>query len=203
MANATEIVMVIDRSGSMGEAGKQLEAITGFNQFIADQQQQPGEVRVSIYLFNNFYIKITDRVSLRTIIPWTQEDYIPAGMTALLHAVSKAIDETGETLAALPEANRPDLVIFVILTDGLENASPKEYTKALVAEKIKHQSEVYSWQFLYLGNNLDQVTDRAQALDLGIRQENIVTTGATKDAIQQSYSVASLSVRERRAGRKA
>ena len=155
MKDATEIVVVVDKSGSM-EAAKD-DAFGGFNSLIGDQQQEKADAAfVTLVLFDTTYT-VGERMPVHAASPLTDETYRPGGCTALLDAVGRAITETGARLGAMPEGERPDQVIVAIITDGKENAS-SEHTKTQVCEMIKHQQDKYAWRFVYLGAN--QVRER-------------------------------------------
>jgi uncharacterized protein YegL len=148
----TEIVCIIDRSGSM--ASIKDDAIGGFNAFLETQKAQQGEALMTLILFDQDMTSVYEGVPLADVAPLTGESYVPRGYTALLDAVGSTIDAVGCRLASTPEQERPDQVVVVILTDGEENAS-KHYSQRDVYERIKHQREVYSWEFLFLGANID------------------------------------------------
>ena len=131
----TEIISIVDRSGSMQSILD--DAIGGFNTFLAAQQRQPGQAKLSLILFDNEYQVVHQAVDIQQVEPLNQDTYVPRGSTALLDAVGKTIDAVGERLAATPESERPSQVIVSILTDGYENAS-QTYSKPKVAEMIKH-----------------------------------------------------------------
>ena len=131
----TEIISIVDRSGSMQSILD--DAIGGFNTFLAAQQRQPGEAKLSLILFDHEYQVVHQAVDIQQVEPLNQDTYVPRGSTALLDAVGKTIDAVGERLAATAESERPSQVIVSILTDGYENAS-QTYSKPKVAEMIKH-----------------------------------------------------------------
>ncbi|WP_269522419.1 vWA domain-containing protein [Coraliomargarita parva] len=158
----TYIAFILDRSGSMQSMAQ--EAIGGFNAFIEEQKKEPGDVRLSLVLFDHEYQPTVTDMPIQEMPPLTAEDYQPRGTTALLDAMGRTIDDLGKTLAALPEAERPGGVIVVTLTDGLENAS-QDYSSAMVAQKVKHQQAKYGWQFLFLGANLE-AAEQAEALNI-------------------------------------
>lgn len=146
----THITLVVDRSGSMSTC--KVEAEGGINAFIKDQQAQPGEASLTLVQFDNQYETVYNGLPLRAIDhPYVLE---PRGFTALNDAVGRAIVDTGEFLSAIPEAARPGLVVFAIVTDGAENAS-RIYSRAQIRDMIKHQEEAYQWRFDYLGANQD------------------------------------------------
>ena len=153
--NLVEIVFLIDASGSMQPLRQ--ETISNFNRFIEKQRLEPTKANVTIYTFNYLLFKIIEQKDIQ-LLNLSEDWYIPGGQTALLQASCQAIDAVGKRLADLPEALRPGKVIFVTITDGQENYSSSFYTGELLAEKIKHQQDVYKWGFLYLGANQDSYT---------------------------------------------
>jgi hypothetical protein len=151
--------VVLDRSGSMSAI--QSDAEGGLNEFVKQQKKHPGDCTFSLVQFDTEYEFVYRAVPIKEVrhIP-----LVPRGSTALLDAVGRAIVETGERLKALAGAQRPGLVVFVILTDGQENSS-REFSKAKVKEMIEHQTAAYKWQFTFLGANQDAF---AEAGGLGI-----------------------------------
>lgn len=146
----TDLTVVLDRSGSM--ASCKTDAEGGVNEFIKKQKEQPGECLFTLVQFDDRYEKVYDARPIGDItISYVMQ---PRGMTALLDTLGRAITEAGVRLAAMPEASRPGLVIFVVITDGQENSS-KEFTKAKIKEMLDVQQKVYNWQFTYLGANQD------------------------------------------------
>ena len=148
----TELVFILDRSGSMG--GLEQDTIGGFNSMLRKQKKQPGEALVSTVLFNNHSVVIHDRVPLEQVQPMTEEEYCVGGTTALLDAVGGAIKHIGLVHKYARPEDRPEKTLFVIPTDGMENASRK-YTYEKVRELISRQKEKYGWEFLFLGANID------------------------------------------------
>lgn len=157
--NLTDITLVVDRSGSMQSI--QSDAEGGINAFIQDQSKQPGEALLTLVQFDTEYEFIHRGVPIATVPPYQLH---PRGSTALLDAVGRAVNETGERLAKMPEADRPGLVVIVVMTDGHENSS-REFTKAQIKQMIEHQQQTYNWQFIFLGANQDAF---AEAGALGI-----------------------------------
>lgn len=151
--NYCHLVFVLDRSGSM--ASIRTDVIGGFNQLLEDQKKAIGDCTVTLVQFDsqNPYEVLRDMVEIEDIKPLGDE-YQPRASTPLYDAVGRAIVNTGVELSNLPESERPDKVVFVILTDGYENYS-KEYTQEKVKEMIQHQTNVYNWIFIYLGANQD------------------------------------------------
>lgn len=156
----TDITLVIDRSGSMTSVRADAEG--GINSFIAQQATQPGEATLTLVQFDTEYEFVHRGTPVRKVPPYKLE---PRGMTALLDAVGRAINETGQRLASMPEADRPGLVIFVIVTDGAENSS-REFTKAQIKQMVEHQQEKYNWHFNFLGANQDAFAE-AQGIGIG------------------------------------
>jgi len=162
----TEIAYILDRSGSM-ESLKE-SAITGFNSFLKDQQETPGDASFTLVLFDDEYLLHADRTPIAEVRPLDARTYIPRGMTALLDAIGRTVDNIGKELAKTPEQDRPGKVIIAIYTDGYENAS-SDYTVKKISKLIRHQTENYGWEFLFLAANEDAI---ATAASYGIDQGN-------------------------------
>lgn len=155
----THISFLLDRSGSMTSC--LTATITGFNEFIETQKTNPHKTTVSLTLFDGLfgvpnensteYESIYSFLPIETVPPLTDHIYIPNGSTALLDAIGKTISYTGQTLAAMKEEQRPNKVLIVIFTDGMENASRK-YSFNQIQEMIKHQKEKYNWEFVFIGS---------------------------------------------------
>jgi hypothetical protein len=161
--NLTDITMVVDRSGSMATC--QSDAEGGLNAFISDQAKQPGDALLTLVQFDSTY-EFVHRACKIGDVP--HYHLVPRGMTALHDAVGRAIVETGERLAAMPEEGRPGLVIFTIVTDGEENSS-REFTGAQVKEMIERQTNEWNWHFEFLGANQDAFKSAAS---IGIAANN-------------------------------
>lgn len=151
-ANLTELVFILDRSGSM--RGMEKDVIGGFNSLIDKQKQEDGDANVTVVLFDDKYELLRSRESLKTITPLTNKEYYTRGSTALLDAVGKTITDIGQILSDTPEEERPEKVLFVITTDGQENSS-RGYDYKRVKDMIEHQKEKYSWEFVFLAANID------------------------------------------------
>ena len=157
--NLTEIVFILDRSGSM--AGLERDTIGGFNAMIEKQRREEGDAIISTVLFDNFSEVIHDRVSLDAISPLTEKEYYVRGCTALLDAVGGAIHHIGNVHKYARAEDRPEKTIFVITTDGFENASHR-YSYEKVRSQITRQKEKYGWEFLFLGANIDAAREAAR-----------------------------------------
>lgn len=181
MKDATKIVVILDRSGSM--ANIMYPTIEGFNRFIADQKKVKGEASVKLCQFDHEYEVIFDQ-PLKKAPKLTEKTYQPRGMTALLDAMGRTITDLGNELAALPESERPNKVIVVTLTDGYENAST-DYTKEKVFNMVKHQREAYSWEFIYLGANQDAI---AVGAAIGVPQYSSMSYTASGRGMVQTVN---------------
>jgi uncharacterized protein YegL len=192
--NFTSINVVIDRSGSMSNLAK--DTIGSFNTFLTDQKDVPGEAALTLCTFNTHYSLVHDFVKLATVPNLDAKTYSPSGGTALLDALGATINSVGQKLAAMPEDERPSKVIFLVITDGEENSS-HEFTKAQVKAMILHQQEVYKWEFVFMGANIDAVSE---AESLGIRGANTVNYCATVAGTQDLYKSVSSGMKSYRRG---
>ena len=152
----TELVMILDRSGSMG--GLESDTIGGFNGMIEKQRKEEGDALVSVVLFDDVSEVVYDRVPIAKVEPMTDKQYYVRGCTALLDAVGGAIHHIGNVHKYAREEDVPEKTIFIITTDGMENAS-WQYTYEKVRTMIERQKEKYNWEFLFLGANIDAVRE--------------------------------------------
>ncbi|MGM9926463.1 MAG: VWA domain-containing protein [Bacillus sp. (in: firmicutes)] len=189
--NLTEIIFVLDRSGSM--AGLESDTIGGFNSLVEKQCRLEGETLLTAVLFDDQYEVLWNGVNAKTV-KLTDKDYYVRGCTALFDAIGKTITDVGHRLSQTKEEERPGKVIFVITTDGLENASC-EFTHKKVREMIKHQEEKYNWEFMFIGANIDA---EKEADNIGIMKENAYEFEATSVGIQNMYCAMSDEISERR-----
>lgn len=181
--NLTELVFILDRSGSM--RGLEKDTIGGFNAMLDRQREEKGEANITTILFDDRCEKIHDRFSMRWIRDMTEKDYYVRGCTALLDAMGRAIHDMAMLQKHLPDEERAEKVIFVITTDGLENAS-REYTRDQIKRMIEYERDTYGWEFLFLGANMDAV---AEAGSFGIREDRSVTFQNDSQGIRTNYRV--------------
>ncbi|XME01168.1 vWA domain-containing protein [Lachnospiraceae bacterium C1.1] len=181
--NLTEIVFILDRSGSM--SGLESDTIGGFNSMIAKQQKEEGEAIVSTVLFDDETDVIHDRVAIGEVKKLTEDDYYVRGCTALLDAVGGAIHHIGNVHKYAREEDRPAKTLFVITTDGLENAS-RHYSFKDVKKLIKRQQEKYNWEFLFLGANIDAIE---VAGNMGISRDRAANYNCDEVGTALNYQV--------------
>ena len=181
--NLTEIVFILDRSGSM--SGLESDTIGGFNSMIAKQQKEEGEAIVSTVLFDDETDVIHDRVAIGDVKKLTEEDYYVRGCTALLDAVGGAIHHIGNVHKYAREEDRPAKTLFIITTDGLENAS-RHYSFKDVKRLIKRQQEKYNWEFIFLGANIDAIE---VADNLGISKDRAANYNCDELGTALNYQV--------------
>ena len=183
--NLTELVFILDRSGSM--AGLEKDTIGGFNSMIARQKAAEGEALVSTVLFSNESKVIHDRIDVRRVEPLTEREYVACGCTALLDAIGGAIHHIGNVHKYAREEDRPEHTLFVITTDGLENAS-HSYSADRVRRMIRRQRENYGWEFIFLGANIDAVETAAH---IGIDRSRAVNYHSDSRGTRLNYEVLS------------
>jgi hypothetical protein len=179
-----EIISILDRSGSMG--GLEKDTIGGYNSFIAAQAKLPGEVKVTTVLFDDKYELLYSGVKADEAM-LNDSNYTTRGSTALLDAVGKTILDIGARLANTKEQDRAEKIIFVITTDGQENAS-KEFNHQKIKEMITHQREVYKWEFVFFGANIET---EIVAQELGINLDNAHSYVADEEGVKSMMMYAS------------
>lgn len=187
--NITELVFILDRSGSM--AGLESDTIGGFNAMIEKQRKVEGECYVSTVLFDNTSEVLHDRVKLSDIKPMTEDDYTVRGCTALIDALGSAISHIGNIHKYARAEDVPQNTMFVITTDGMENASSR-YSSKQVKKMIQRQKSEYGWEFLFIGANIDAVET---AKRYGIEKERAVNYNADKKGTKVVYDTLAKAVR--------
>ena len=190
--NTTEMVFILDRSGSM--YGLERDTIGGFNSLIEKQKLLDGKCYVSTVLFDDKSTVIHDRISLEKVPQMTENDYYVRGCTALLDAVGGAIHHIGNIHKYARREDVPEKTMFVIITDGMENASHM-YTPQDVKRMIERQKEKYGWEFLFIGANIDAALE---AEKIGIERNRAVNYSATPDGTSNLYNVVEKTVKNYR-----
>lgn len=190
--NLTDITVILDRSESMRDLAS--ETMAGYNRFIREQQEAPGECRLSLNQFNHKFerLRICEPIANARFLD--SRSYVPGGNTALLDAIGFTITETGQRLAATPEEMRPARVLIVISTDGEENAS-RRYHVEKIRQMIDHQSTQYNWQFIFLASDLGAIQT---AMDVGIAPSHILHKAANATGETDSYRHLSSNIRHAR-----
>lgn len=181
----TELVFIIDRSGSM--SGLESDTIGGFNSMIRKQKQAEGEALISTVLFDNVSEVLHDRVNVKDIQSMTEHDYTVRGTTALLDAIGGAIHHIGNVHKYARQEDVPEYTMFVITTDGMENAS-RYYSSDKVKKMIERQKVKYGWEFLFLGANIDAVET---ASHFGIGADRAVNYNCDSEGTALNYEVVS------------
>ena len=179
----TEIVFILDRSGSM--AGLEDDTVGGFNAMVEKQKKEEGEALLSAVLFNHESAVLYDRVDIRKVEPMTDRQYSVGGCTALLDAIGGAVHHIANVHKYAREEDRPAKTVFVIITDGMENAS-RRYGSDEVQRMVKHEREKYGWEFLFLGANMDAI---AAARSFGIRDDRAVRYKSDRGGTALNYDV--------------
>lgn len=183
--NITEIVFILDRSGSM--SGYEADTIGGFNATIEKQKKLAGTCYVSTVMFANQSKVIHDRVKLDEIQKMTEDDYQVGGGTALLDAIGRSIHHIGNVYKYARPEDVPEHTIFIITTDGMENAS-RQYDSSTVKRMISRQQEKYGWEFIFLAANIDAVETADR---IGIRKDRAANYRQDRDGMRSSYEAMS------------
>ena len=186
--NLTEIVFILDRSGSM--SGLESDTIVGYNSLLEKQKKEEGDVIVSIVLFDDRQQVLHDRVNLKKIKPMTEDEYYVRGCTALLDAVGGAIHHIGNVHKYAREEDRPEKTLFIITTDGMENSSRK-YSYEKVKHMVERQKNKFGWEFLFLGANIDAIAD---ARRFGIEADKAVNYECDSVGTEVNYRAFSKAV---------
>ena len=191
--NYTDITIILDSSGSMQSVAK--DTIGGFNTFLTEQQKLDGKASLSLVQFDS-QVKVTyDAKNLKDIPELDSRSYNPNGYTALLDAIGTSIQAAGLRFSAMAEVDRPGKVIFVIMTDGEENSS-REYTLDQINEMIKHQTEAYKWDFLFIGANQDAISAGSSLGIAPTRSMNYSANGLSTKAVFSSISSSMVNYRD-------
>ena len=183
--NRTELVFILDRSGSM--SGLESDTIGGYNAMLEKQRKEPGEAAVTTVLFDDCYELLHDRIDIRGVAPITDAQYFVRGTTALLDAIGKTINKIANVQRNTAPELRADKVLFVITTDGYENAS-REYTSEQIKAMVEREQKEYGWEFLFLGANIDAI---AAAREVGIGAEHAVSYHADSEGTALNFQVVS------------
>lgn len=181
----TELVFILDRSGSM--SGLESDTIGGFNSMLQKQKEAEGEAVVTTVLFDDKYELLHDRINIQGVKPITDKEYFTRGYTAMLDAIGQTIHKIGTVQKNTAEEARAEKVLFVITTDGMENAS-REYSYDQIKSMIQRQKEKYGWEFLFLGANIDAVSE---ARKFGIDSSRAVQFHNDSAGIDLNYAVVS------------
>ena len=181
----TELVFIIDRSGSMG--GLESDTIGGFNAMLKEQQAVEGEAVVTTVLFDDKYELLHDRIDIRAVSPLTEKNYTVGGNTALLDALGKTIRKIRDVQEHTAENYRAEKVLFIIITDGEENAS-REYSAERIKARIEYQKQKYGWEFVFFGANMDAVLEAGK---LGISAEYAQNYCADASGTSTAYTAMS------------
>ena len=181
----TEVVFILDRSGSM--SGLEADTIGGFNSMISKQKKEDGEAVISTVLFDDQQEVVYDRQPVKMVEPMTDRQYYVRGCTALLDAIGGAIHHIGNVHKYAREEDRPDKTMFIITTDGMENAS-RFYTYDRVKYMVERQKEKYGWEFLFLGANIDAISVAAR---FGINADRAINYECDQVGTSLNYQVMS------------
>lgn len=194
--NGTELVFILDRSGSM--AGLEADTIGGYNAMLAKQKKEEGEATVTTVLFNHDIDLLHDRITIKGVAPITEQEYEVGGTTALLDAIGSTIHKIGNVQKRTSEEERAGKVLFVITTDGMENAS-REYDYAKIKAMIEHQKVTYGWEFIFLGANIDALSTASK---FGIQEDYAVNYHADSEGTQVNFEALNEAVTSFRKGKK-
>lgn len=190
----TELVFILDRSGSM--RGLESDTIGGYNALLQKQKKEPGEAVITTVLFDDRYELLHDRINLLGVEPITEKDYYVRGSTALLDAIGNTINKISNVQLHTKKEERAEHVMFVIITDGLENAS-REYSYEKIRQMIERQKTNFGWEFIFLGANMDAI---ATAESFGIGSDRASNYHADCEGTLLNYEVLSEAVSCLRAG---
>lgn len=188
----TELVFILDRSGSM--AGLESDTIGGYNALLKDQSNVKGEATVTTVLFDDNFELLHDRINIKEIMPITEKDYYVRGCTALLDAIGNTIQKIVNVEKSKSEEYKADKVLFVITTDGMENAS-REFGYSKIKQMIEIQKENYGWEFIFLGANIDAIETAER---FGINADRTANYHADSQGTVLNYKIMSNAVKNMR-----
>ncbi|WP_428908125.1 vWA domain-containing protein [Niallia sp. Krafla_26] len=194
--NKTELVFILDKSGSMG--GLEEDTIGGFNAMLKKQQKDVGEAFVTTILFDHNYELLHDQIPVKGVSLMTEKDYEVGGSTALLDAIGFAIQKMVRVQKSTRGEEQAENILFVITTDGMENAS-KEFTSEGIKKMVQHQKQKYGWEFIFLGANIDAISTASQ---FGIHEDFAVDYHADREGTLLNYEAVNEVVTNLRIGKK-
>jgi len=189
----TELIFILDRSGSMG--GLESDTIGGFNSMLKKQQAEPGECRLTTVLFDDNVEILHDRIDIKAVSPITTREYFVRGCTALLDAIGKTVKKIGNVQKNTAKEFRAEKVVFIITTDGMENAS-REYTYDKLKALVEKQKRKHNWEFIFLGANIDAIDVASR---FGVAKNRVQNYHNDSAGIAMNYSVLSETVSLHRA----
>ena len=181
MAKYTQIIVVLDRSGSMHKIKD--DTIGGFNQFLKEQKKQKGKAKMTLILFDDRYEPAFHGIDIQDVKELNENTFVPRGMTALLDAIGKTINSTYSSIKSSKKKDRPEQVVFVVITDGRENDS-KEFTRETIFNMITEMKEKDKWEFMFLGANQDAIKEGGQ---YGFAADSSLNYSATPKGVSTSY----------------
>ena len=188
----TELVFILDKSGSMG--GLETDTIGGYNSMLAKQQEVEGECHITTVLFDNNYELLHDRIDIKAVSPISEKEYQVGGSTALLDAIGRTIHKISNAQKHTADDYRAEKVMFVIITDGEENSS-REYSAEKIKAQIERQKEKYGWEFVFLGANIDAIETAGR---FGISADRAQNYHSDSEGIELNFRVMSEVVAEYR-----
>ncbi len=193
--NLAELIFILDRSGSM--SGLESDTIGGYNSMLRKQMDTEGEAFITTVLFDDEYELLHDRINLKGVRPITEKEYFVRGTTALLDAIGKSIQKIINVQKNTSEDEKAEKILFVITTDGLENAS-REYSYKKIKAMIENQKKKYGWEFIFLGANIDAASE---AEKFGIDSNRAAQFHNDKEGIELNYKVVSEAISELRSSK--
>ncbi len=184
----TELVFILDKSGSMG--GLETDTIGGYNAMLAKQQEVEGECHITTVLFDNNYELLYDRIDIKAVSPISEKEYKVGGSTALLDAIGRTIHKISNAQKHTADDYRAEKVMFVIITDGEENSS-REYSAEKIKAQIERQKEKYGWEFVFLGANIDAIETAGR---FGISSDRAQNYHSDSEGVELNFRIISEAV---------